>query len=322
MLLISVIVPVYNHEKYVVDCLNSVRDSDYKNTELIIIDDGSTDNSCAVVTSWLEANKQFFQRTVFERQANAGVCRTANRLISLARGDIIVPLASDDALLPAGISRRVEFLQDHPHLLAVFADAAMIDVSGTVLCRELEKNLYKGNKKALADPRFIAAELILKWSVPGPVFAAWRGAYDPIQGVGPYDESLLAEDRDFYLRLLSRHALGYIPDEVALYRHAAGSLCHDPEKTISVRKSILKSEEKICSTLCIRERLFMELVMVRNKADILLIQSHGKLAFLLFAKIMRYAVELTYRVHKLMFIIVSWLMPLPEQKIKTGQLSL
>lgn len=319
MLLISVIVPVYNHEKYVVDCLNSVRNSDYKNIELIVIDDGSTDNSSAVVASWLEANKQFFQRTVFERQANAGVCRTANRLISMSRGDIIVPLASDDALLPAGISRRVEFLQDHPHLLAVFADAAMMDSSGTIVCRELEKNLYKGNKRALADPRFIASELILKWSVPGPVFAAWRRAYDPVQGVGLYDESLLAEDRDFYLRLLSRHALGYIPDEVALYRHAEGSLCHDREKTITVRSSILKAEEKASKNLQSRERLFLELVMVRTNADIRLIQNDGKLAFFLFAKIMKYAVELTYRLHKLMFFVVSWLTPPPVQTDKKRQ---
>lgn len=318
MLLVSVIVPVYNHEKYLVECLNSVRDSDYKNIELIIIDDGSTDNSSAVIASWLEANKNFFHRTVFERQANAGVSRTANRLVGLSSGDIIIPLASDDALLPTGISRRVEFLQDHPHLLAVFADAAMMDVSGTIICRELEKNLYKGNKKALADPRFISSELILKWSVPGPVFAAWRRAFDPLQGVGLYDESLLAEDRDFYLRLLSRHALGYIPDEVALYRHAEQSLCHDPEKTVTVRKSIVKAEENACKSLHGRERLFMKLVILRNRADILVIQSKRKLASFLFAKMMKWAVELTYRLHKLTFYVVSALMPLPPQKHEGG----
>jgi len=318
MLLISVIVPVYNHEKYVVACLNSVRDSDYKNIELIIIDDGSTDKSSEVIASWLEANKQFFQRTVFERQANAGVCRTANRLVGLSSGDIIIPLASDDALLPTGISRRVEFLQDHPHLLAVFADAAMIDVSGNILCRELEKNLYRGNKRALADPRFIVSELILKWSVPGPVFAAWRRAFDPVQGVGLYDESLLAEDRDFYLRLLSRHALGYIPDEVALYRHAEQSLCHDPEKTVTVRKSIVKAEENACKSLRGRERLFMKLVILRNKADILHIRSKRKSAAFLLAKIMKLAVEVTYRIHKIMFFIASVLMPIPLGKQKNG----
>jgi len=314
MLLISVIVPVYNHEKYLVACLNSVRDSDYKHIELVIIDDGSTDNSSAVITSWLESNKSFFHRTLFERQANAGVSKTANRLVGLSSGDIIIPLASDDALLPGGISRRVEFLQQHPHLLAVFADAAMMDVSGTIICRELEKNLYKGNKRALADPRFIFSELILKWSVPGPVFAAWRRAFDPVQGVGLYDESLLAEDRDFYLRLLSRRALGYIPDEVALYRHAEQSLCHDPEKTVAVRKSIVKAEKNACRNLRGRERLFMELVILRNKADILHIRSKLKPVSFLVATVMKYAVEVTYRLHKLTYYAVAALLPLEKHE--------
>jgi len=314
MLLISVIVPVFNHERYIVECLDSVRDSDYKHVELIIIDDGSTDRSSEVVSAWLAENGRFFVRTVFQRQVNAGICKTLNRQIALSHGDIIVPLASDDVLLSAGISLRVAFLQAHPHLLAVFGDAAMIDCNSTIICRELEKNLYKGNKKALADPRFIAAELILKWSVPGPVFAAWRRAYDPVLGVGLYDESLLAEDRNMYLRLLSRQALGYIPDEVALYRHTQQSLCHVPERNLAVRHSIYKCEQEACRIFTGKEKFFLELVSRRSLADKLFLSGKGSFARYLLAKLMKVAVEVTYRIHKLMYLGVSMLAPSPAHQ--------
>lgn len=309
MLVTSVILPVYNHEKYLVQCLDSVRDSDYKHIELIIIDDGSTDNSSAVISSWLEVNSDRFLRTVFERQVNAGVCKTANRLIGLSQGDIIIALASDDALLPTGISRRVEFLQNHPHLLAVFGDAALMDAQGRITCRELEKNLFKANKSALADPRFISSELILKWCVPGPVFAAWKRTYDPVDGIGLYDESLQFEDRDFYLRLLSRQALGYIPDEVALYRHSEQSLAHAPEKSISNHQHLLLAEKMACKRFRGSERVFLELMCLRCKAHILFLSSGKRMTYFLLDKLMKLTVELTYRLHKLAFIIVSMLSP-------------
>jgi glycosyltransferase involved in cell wall biosynthesis len=304
MPLISVIVPVYNHEKYVVECLNSIRDSHYRPLELIIIDDGSTDRSGELVAAWLQDNGHFFVRTVHQQQENVGVCRTLNRLVSLARGEIIVLVASDDVLLPAGISLRVAHLQAHPQLLAVFGDAAMIDGNGAIICREFEKNVKKGNKKALADPRFIARELILKWSVPGPVFAAWRKTFDPVLGVGPYDESLLLEDRDMYLRLLARRALGYIPDEVALYRCIQQSLSQAPERNIALRRSLLQCEQNAYARFRGLEKLFLKLEVLRNLAEIRYLSDKTSSARFLGTKLMKVAVELTYRLHKAAFYCV------------------
>jgi len=299
MLLVSVLIPVYNHEKYVTECLDSIRDSDYKSVELIIIDDGSKDTSASLVESWLGANEHHFVRTQFVKQANSGVCKTVNRLIGLAQGDIVVPIASDDVLLPSGISLRVKFLQSNPQLLAVFADAAMIDTDGKILCREMERNFYKANKEALADPEFIAAELILRWCIPGPVFAAWRRTFDPVQGVGLYDETMLAEDRDFYLRLLSRKALGYFPEEVALYRHVPTSLSRIKVKNYSIHRSILQSEKDACKIFSGKERLLLRLVSV--KSEIFLIDAGHKFIKPLWfiSLLLRISVKLAYQVHKL-----------------------
>jgi hypothetical protein len=205
-------------------------------------------------------------------------------------------------------------LQNHPHLLAVFGDAAMMDAQGTITCRELEKNLFNANKLALADPRFIASELILKWCVPGPVFAAWRKTYDPDNGIGLYDENLKFEDRDYYLRLLSRKALGYIPDEVALYRYTEQSLAHAPENRNSNHQHMYRIEKMACKGFCGWERMFLEIVCLRSKVyELFLLSGKGKIFFLLFG-LMMMVVEMTYRLHKLAFIIVFKLAPLPIRR--------
>lgn len=302
MLLVSVLIPVYNHEKYIIECLDSVRDSDYKNIELIIIDDGSKDRSASLVQSWLDANRHCFVRTQFHQQANSGLCKTVNRLIGFARGDIVVPFASDDVLLPLGISLRVSYLQNTPGVLAVFADAAMIDMNGNVLCREMEKNFYKINKKALEDPEFIASELILRWGVPGPVFVAWKKAYDPIIGIGLYNETLMAEDRDFYLRLLSRKALGYISDEVALYRYVPDSACHSKEKDCLIQQSIIQSEKEALDNFYGKEKYFLTLVCL-NTEMFFRSSYHQRFKFVWFLLAIStgITVKIVYQIHKWLF---------------------
>lgn len=299
MLLVSVVMPIYNHEKYVIECLDSVRDNNYKNVELIIIDDGSIDASASLVQSWLAVNKKYFVRALFHRQTNSGVCKTLNRLISLAQGDVIIPLASDDVLLHAGISLRVNFLLNNPGYLAVFAEAAMINSDGDIICRKMGKNYYKSNPVALGNSKFIATELILRWSVPGPVFAAWKKAFDPLHGIGMYDETLLVEDRDLYLRLLSRNALGYFPDEVAMYRHVPSSLSRIKMGSKSIHTSILRSEKAACEIFVGKEKLLMKLVALKSELCLMNLQPERTKAVWFLSLLLQLTVEVVYQLHKL-----------------------
>jgi glycosyltransferase involved in cell wall biosynthesis len=303
--LVSVSVLSYNNSKYVIECLESVKNSDYPYLELIVIDDGSTDNSVDLVNSWLNCNNSHFKRAIIVAQENVGVCKAANNLIKLAQGDIIVFVASDDALLPSGISLRVAALQANNHWLAIFGDAAMIDVNSKIICREMEKNFYKANKKALADPRFISAELILRWCVPGPVFAAWKKTYDPIFGIGMYNEDSSVEDRDFYLRLLSRNALGYLADEVALYRYVPNSLSKIKGKRNAIEESLIQSEENARVYFSGKEKLY--LMIVSKTRDLLVKKNKNKsnyIIYLLFliAKIVQ---EFAYKLHSMYFKFIT-----------------
>lgn len=235
--LVSVIVPVYNHENYIKQCLTSIVDSGYGSYEIVIIDDGSTDNSVAVIKKWIESNPNV--QVTFTSRSNKGVSKTLNEAILMSKGDLICILASDDCLLPKSIAVRVQYLLSNPDKQAVFGDSIVIDGSGEKI-RDSGFTLHGGDVRALRNKYLLEYELTYHWCVPGPVFMAWRSVYDQ---VGFYDENLSMEDFDFYLRLISRKILGYIDYKVAAYR------LHDANTIRIHKKDPLKVHRLFIDTL-------------------------------------------------------------------------
>lgn len=214
--LVSVAIPLYNHARFIGQCLNSVVQDPYPDKEILVIDDGSVDGSAYEVERWRNnEGRTFSGRFEFLSRENRGLTRTLNELVSMARGDFICLVASDDYLLPGGIAARVNYLMDNPDKMAVFADCIVVDAEGNLLYNSGLSQLYRGRKNYLAHEVLRSYELIFRWCVPGPVFLARREVY---QKIGGYDEALIVEDWDFYLRLLSRDLLGFVDVCVAAYR--------------------------------------------------------------------------------------------------------
>jgi glycosyltransferase involved in cell wall biosynthesis len=216
--LVSVIVPAYNHAQYIETCLQSIYDDDYPELEVIVMDDGSRDDTFEVARRWRETRPGRFGQFRLERQENRGLPRTLNRLTSLATGEFIALVASDDYLLPGGITTRLRALEAHPEWLAVFGDAHIVDGDGALLHSSGTLGFKGRHAEIFAHSHRMANELIFRWWVPGPTMMMRRSALDPISGVGGYDESLSFEDRDMYLRLIARNALGFVSEQVAAYR--------------------------------------------------------------------------------------------------------
>lgn len=209
--LVSVLIPLYNHEKYIDECLNSIKNQTYHNLELIIINDGSSDNSEKIVKQWIENNPNLNIKYI--SQENQGITKTLNKMIGLSKGEYITLCASDDVLTEQSIEKRVEFLKLNPMIEACIGDANVIGTNSEFVNESAMISLYRANYKRLADN--IVNELILNWSIVGPTFLAKKSLYE---NVGMYDENLLVEDREFYLRLLANNLLGFIPKIVAKYR--------------------------------------------------------------------------------------------------------
>jgi len=241
--LVSVIIPVYNHQDFLLKCLESVANETYDNIEILIIDDGSTDDSFQIAQTWSERNADRFARIELHRQENLGVTKTLNRLVQLAKGEFIAVLASDDCLLPGGIEARVNALGRNSDWLAVFGDCVVVDENETLLHESGVCGFYPGSarKCALLDRGLIGLELALRWSVPGPVFLMRRQTPEII---GEYDETISVEDKDYYLRLLTRGALGFIDHKVASYRLHGRNACFDSKNSAELLRAAARASEK------------------------------------------------------------------------------
>lgn len=219
--LVSVVIPAYNHERFVTKGLDSVLGGQYPNKEIIIIDDGSRDGTLKVIRQWAEAHGHEIPITIRSRP-NKGISATLNEGISLAHGDYIVPIASDDCLLPEGIGKRVAYLETHPELLAVCGDCQMIDDDGKLLCQSCMRDYRHADPHDYATPERVAASIVKRWILPGPGLMARRELYAQIGG---YDEERKVEDWDFYLRMAARKTLGFLNEPVAAYRFHASNTC-------------------------------------------------------------------------------------------------
>ncbi len=231
--LVSILIPSYNHAAYICTCLNSILEDDYSNKEIIVIDDGSTDETFDTIRLWREMHKDKFKypfKLIFRE--NRGVAKTLNELVSYARGEYLCPIASDDYLLPGGIEERVAYLVANLDRKAVFGNSIVVDNKGKEILESSIKN--RRQKKFLSNNNLIASELIFNWCISGPVLMVKREVYDHTAG---YDEKLVIEDWDFYLKLCARGWLGFIDFPVGAYRVHDKNTCHNSQVWMKSKES-------------------------------------------------------------------------------------
>ena len=108
--MISVIIPLYNKEKSITDTVNSVLNQTFKDFELIIVNDGSKDNSLSVVNQFTDKRVKIIDKP------NGGVSTARNAGMKRAEGEYIALLDSDDEWLPHKLERQIEVLNENPHI--------------------------------------------------------------------------------------------------------------------------------------------------------------------------------------------------------------
>ena len=125
--LVSVVIPCYNHENFVQDCIQSVLDQTYQNIELIIIDDGSKDNSISKIEEMVEKCEKRFVRFEFRHRKNKGLSATLNEALEWCQGEYYSAIASDDLMTEKKTEKQVYFLQENLHVAAVFGGVELIN---------------------------------------------------------------------------------------------------------------------------------------------------------------------------------------------------
>lgn len=122
--LVSISVVTYNSSEFVLETLESAKTQTYKNIELVVSDDCSTDNTVEVVEKWIKNNKSRFVRTrLLTVEKNTGVSGNAKRAINACEGEWIKGIAGDDILLPTCVEDNLRFISEHPSAEIVLSNS-------------------------------------------------------------------------------------------------------------------------------------------------------------------------------------------------------
>jgi len=218
MPLVSVLIPAYNHERFVRRCLDSVLEDPYPSKEIVIIDDGSTDRTGQTIVDWIERHDGELS-VEYVRRDNRGIAATLNELAARARGEFLRLGASDDYLLPGGLDAQVSYLLTHTRKWAVIGDSIVVDQDGNKLLESGMRDLHGADKNLYRSDDGIRRAVISQWAIGGPVTLVRKRALETVAG---WSDCLRIDDWDFFLRLASHDAIGFIDVPVCAYRiHSA-----------------------------------------------------------------------------------------------------
>ncbi len=214
--LLTIIAICYNQEQYVEDTLNSIKAQTYPNIQLIISDDGSQDNTKAIVRAWVANN---YQSAIFLDNANnVGITKNLNRAVPYVKGDFVRQIGCDDVLLPESSSTIIEKFNELPEDYGViYTNMHRINEQGVLiddlgLIEKRGHKVYNGDvyKEMISKPFITSASIVFK-----------RKVLDKLKG---FNEKVFYEDHDFYLRASRYFKFFYLPEKLVWYRVHAQSL--------------------------------------------------------------------------------------------------
>jgi glycosyltransferase involved in cell wall biosynthesis len=207
--LVSVVMSVFNGERFLREAVESILSQTFRDLEFIIINDGSTDGTAAILDSYVRSDSRV---RVFE-QGNKGNAESWNRGCSLARGNYIARMDADDVSLNDRLVRQIEFLEKNPNVGVAGSAVELIDATGRTLCRETRAvEDYEIRRRLLDYCVFAHSTVIFR-----------REAF---MSVGGYRKFFVgAIDYDFFLRIAESWKLANLPEVLLKYRIHPGQVC-------------------------------------------------------------------------------------------------
>lgn len=198
---VSIIIPIYNMEKFLGETIESVLASSYHAFEIVLMDDGSSDSSLDIAKSYAEKDNRI---KVFTQQ-NSGVCKARNNAINLASGDLIFPLDSDDKISPDFLREAVTVILSDPEIKVVYSQAE-----------------FFGDKNGKWNLKPFSLRLLARRNMIPVSGLYWKKDWGK---VGGYCEEIRAtEDWDFWISILKNGGkVVKLPSVGLYYRIRKGS---------------------------------------------------------------------------------------------------
>jgi glycosyltransferase involved in cell wall biosynthesis len=207
---VSVLMSVYNGEKYLALAVQSILDQTFRDFEFIIVNDGSTDRSGGILAGFAASDG----RILIIETSNQGLTKSLNVGLSYCHGQYVARMDADDVSLPARLEKQVEFLNGNPDYVIVGAEVMMIDSDGDPLC-------HRGHVR---DHEMIDRECLLAHggALTHSVIMVRKAALDQ---VGGYDQELeTVQDLDLYSRLCEVGKAFNLSETLLLWRQHPDSI--------------------------------------------------------------------------------------------------
>lgn len=242
--LVSIILPVFNAEMYLNDCLNSILNQTYKSWELVIVDDGSTDLSSEIIKSYTDP------RIRYTHQENAGVASALNLGLSIAKGHYVCRMDSDDLMCPNRLEKQISFLQFNPDVGVLGGQAEAFDEKGRryVIKKPLKDKALKW--LMLYENPFVHPTVMFNLKNTGDIH------YPKVR----------MEDWELWVQLFSQTKFANLPDVVLSYR------LHENQANLKYKADIInnlvvyKSRSLVAEYFNIRKYTYLHFISLWTKS--------------------------------------------------------
>jgi len=195
--LVTIVIPTFNHSEYLIESIDSVLSQTYPNVELIVLDDGSTDNT-------IDLLKKYGDRIYWQSHKNMGQANTLNKGWSIAKGEILGYLSADDVLKPDAVKNSIDYLNQHPDVVVCYCDFDLIDPNSKII-RKVNAPEY--------DYKDMLTKLICP---PGPGTFFRKSVF---KHLGGWNTSLKRfPDYEYWLRVGLLGKFGHLSENLAAFR--------------------------------------------------------------------------------------------------------
>ena len=216
--LVSIYITNYNYGKYLQEAVESVLAQSFQDFELIIIDDGSTDGSGAIISNYKDVSK-----IICICQENRGLVHSSNVALKLSRGKYIMRLDADDFLVPQALEILISELERDSKTALVFPDYYLTDREGSVL-GQVHRHNFQKEVNLLDQPAHGACTLIRK---------------SILRSVGGYDQSFSIQDGyDLWLNIMDKYPVKNVNLPLFYYRQHDKSITNNEKELLKVRAKI------------------------------------------------------------------------------------
>lgn len=225
---VDVLIPAYNAAKYLPACIESVLSQTFEDWRIMLVDDGSTDNTPDVVAPYIQSHGTKIR---YIRQENRGLPAARNAGIRASDSELLALLDADDLWLPCRLEESVKMLAERPAAGLSYGLVTRIGPDGR------KNSAWAGNEKHV-EGRIAPQIYMRKVDMICPTITFRRECIDK---VGLFDETMRAtEDRDMWLRIALHYEVAFIPKILAYYRISPDSMSADSERMLRAQLQFIR----------------------------------------------------------------------------------